>query len=312
MVDLTGKIKIFGYSGSLAVGLDIGYRLLHGAVMTEIYFQSLFLGPLGGVGPVTFRRFLDAIDIGVLAAAYPHLFEVVASLLVIEGVDCEYLLLLNRCQSEYGRYVAVPVLELRLVEQYLHIGVVDYRLFYDGRVYHIVKLLCHHTGYAVELADGLIQELYVLRHSGRGYRFPCLLDYQGLATFLDTHFLEKNVHDYQHNDREKHRVVFNLVDFKDYETLVEKNGVEVGVESDLQFAATVELFEDSGEVAYVEMYLLQRCDLRYSFKGELVIGVEGERRHFEAAFLLLHVVYLPVNLHKHRGLVQFFLIHLNL
>lgn len=102
--------------GFLAVGFDVRYPLLHGAVVTQIYLQRLLLGTLGGIGPVTFGRFLDTIHIGVLPPAYPYLFEIVSVVMVVKGVDCEYLLFLYRCQTEYGGNVIVSVLEFGLVK----------------------------------------------------------------------------------------------------------------------------------------------------------------------------------------------------
>ena len=100
LVDFPGEIEVFRDSGFLAVYLDTGDCLLHGAVVGEIDFQGLFFGSLCRIGPVTFRRLLDTEHVRVLAPAYPHLLEVVATLLVVEGVDGEYLLLLYGGQSE--------------------------------------------------------------------------------------------------------------------------------------------------------------------------------------------------------------------
>ena len=132
--------------------------------MGEVYLQGFLLVALRGVCPVTFRGFLDTIDIRLLPPAYPHFLEVAAPFLVVERVDGEYLLLLYRGQAEDGGDVVVPVLELRLVKQYLHIGIVDDSFLDNGRIYHIVQFLRDHSGDAVELADGLVKILDVLRH----------------------------------------------------------------------------------------------------------------------------------------------------
>ena len=156
LVNLSGKLQVYRAARFLPVGLDVRDGLLHRAVVAQVRFQCLLFRPLGGVGPVTFGGFLHTIDIGVLSPAYPHLLEVAAPLVVVERVDGEYLLPLHGGQSQYGGYLLVPVLELGLVEQYLHIGIIYDGLLHDGRVYHVVQLLRDHPGDAVELADGLV------------------------------------------------------------------------------------------------------------------------------------------------------------
>ena len=163
----------------------------------------------------------------------------------------------------------------------------------------------------MELADGLVQVLDVLRHRGRGDGLPRLFDYQGLAPFLDAHLLEEHVHDYEHHDGEKHGVIFYLVNFKYDETLVEEVHVQVGVQRCLQLAAPVELLEDGCEVVYVECYFLQGSDLRDALHGELVVGVEGKFPDLQPPFLLLHAVYLLVYLDKHGILVQLLAVFLH-
>ena len=155
LVDLSGKLQVFRAARLLPVGLDVRDGLLHRAVVAQVGFQRLLFRPLGGVGPVTFGGFLHAVHVGVLSTAYPHLLEVAAPLVVVEGVDGKYLLPLHGGQPQYGSYLLVPVLELGLVEQYLHVGVVDDGFLHDGRVYHVVQLLRDHPGDAVELSDGL-------------------------------------------------------------------------------------------------------------------------------------------------------------
>ena len=54
LVDFPGEIEVFRDSGFLAVCLNIGDCLLHGAVVREVDFQRLLLGTLGSIGPVTF------------------------------------------------------------------------------------------------------------------------------------------------------------------------------------------------------------------------------------------------------------------
>ena len=305
------KFEVLGVSGAPAVGLDARDGLLHRPVVPQVYLQGLLLGAFRGVGPVAFGRLLHAEHVRDLSAAYPHLLEVVATFVVVKGVDREDLLPLDGGKSEYGGYVLVPVLELRLVEEYLHVGVVDDGLLDDGRVYHVVQLLRDHAGYAVELPDGLIQVLDVLRHRGRGDGLPRLFDYQGLAPFLDAHFLEEHVHDDEHHDGEKHGVVLYLVNFKYNETLVEEIHVQVGVQRRLQLAAPVELLEDGGEVTDAEPYLLLCRYLRDALQRELVVGVEGQFTDFQALLLFLHAVYPLLYPDEHGVLVQFLAVFLH-
>ena len=156
LVDFPRELYVEKSTVLLAIFLDMDYRLLQIPVIGKVYLQGFLLAPFCGVCPITFRGFLHAIDIRVLPTAYPYLLEVAAPFLVVERVDGEYLLLLYRGQAEDGGYVAIPVLELRLVEQDFHIGVVDDGLLDNGRIYHIVQLLSDHSGDTVELADGLV------------------------------------------------------------------------------------------------------------------------------------------------------------
>ena len=134
--------------------------------MGEVYLQGFLFAPFGRVCPVTFRGFLHTIHVRVLPTAYPHLFEVAAPLAVVQGVDGEYLLPLDGRETQDGGYLLIPVLELCLVQQYLHVGVVDDGLLDDGRVNHVVQLLCDHPGDAVEFPDRFVQIFYVFRHGG--------------------------------------------------------------------------------------------------------------------------------------------------
>jgi len=118
------KVEILLYAQLLAVFLNFCNGGLDVSVVAFINFQGFFLGAFRGVGPVAFGRFLNAIYIGVLAAAYPHLLEVVPSIVVVQGVDGEDLLLLHLCQSEDGTNGIVSVLELALVEEDFHVRVV--------------------------------------------------------------------------------------------------------------------------------------------------------------------------------------------
>ena len=148
---------------------------------------------------------------------------------VVQGIDGKYLLPLDGGQSQDSGNVLVAVLELGLVEQYLHVGVVDDGFLHDGRIYYIVQLLGNDTCNPMELSDRFVQIFDVFCHGGRSNRLPCFLDNQRLSSLLDTHLLQEHVHDYEYHNRKQHGVIFNLVDFEDDKLLIEEVHVQVGV-----------------------------------------------------------------------------------
>ena len=162
LVYFSCEVKIFGDSGFLPVNLNVGDSLLHRTVMTEVNLQCLLLSALRCIGPITLRGFLDTVDIRVLTPAYPDFLEIVSVVVIIERVYSEDLLTLDWCQTEYGCYILVSVLELGLVEKNLDIGVVDDSLLDNRRVNDIVKLLRNNTGNAMKLADCLIDRKSVV------------------------------------------------------------------------------------------------------------------------------------------------------
>ena len=162
------KVEVLAHAGSLAVLFDEGDGLQRVAVAVGgIYLQGFLLGTLRGISPIALRRFLHTIDIRHLSPAYPHLFEVGTPLVVVQGIDGEYLSPLNVGQTHHGCYLVVAVFELGLVEQNLHVGVVDDGFLDNRGVNHVVQLLCHHSSNAVELAHRLVEVLDVLCHGGR-------------------------------------------------------------------------------------------------------------------------------------------------
>ena len=163
----------------------------------------------------------------------------------------------------------------------------------------------------MELSDRFVQIFYIFCHGGRSNRLPCFLDDECLASFLDAHLLQEHVHDNEYHNREQYGVIFNLVDFKDDELLIEEVHVQVGVQGHLQFATPVELLQDGSEVADVELNLLLCHDLRNALQSKLVVGIEGQFPDFQSAFLLLDVVYLLVYLDKHGVVVEFLLVVLD-
>ena len=140
----------------MAIYLYLYDSLFQCTIVSDIGFQGFLLGSFRGVSPVTFGGFLYAIDIRMLSPANPHLLEVAASFPVVQGVDGKNLLPLDGSQSQNGGNLLVPVLELRLDEQYLHIRVVDDSLLDDGRINNVIQFLRNHSSNAVELADGLM------------------------------------------------------------------------------------------------------------------------------------------------------------
>ena len=163
----------------------------------------------------------------------------------------------------------------------------------------------------MELSDCFVQIFDVFCHGGRSNRLPRFLNDECLASFLDAHLLQEHVHDNQDNYREKHGVILNLVNLEDNELLIEEVHVQIGVQGHFQFAAPVELLQDSCEVADVELNLLLCHDLRNALQGKLVVGVEGQFPDFQSAFLFLDVVYLLVYLDKHGVVVEFLLVVLD-
>lgn len=139
-VDLAGKLQVLGAACLMTVCLHTGDGFLHRAVVSQIEFEGFLLRAFGGISPVAFRCFLHTVHIRVLSPAYPYLLEVAATFPVVQGIDGEYLLPLDGCQSQDGSNVLVAVLELGLVEQYLHIGIVDDGFLHDGRIYHVIQL----------------------------------------------------------------------------------------------------------------------------------------------------------------------------
>ena len=67
---------------------------------------------------------------------------------------------------------------------------------------------------------------------------------------------------------------FSSVSLFANEMLIKQVNVQVGVQRHLQLAATVELFQYSRKVMYIETDFLQLCNLRYAFQGKLIIGIE--------------------------------------
>ena len=165
LVDFSCKLQIQKPSIRLTVFLNTGDGLLQRTVPGKINLQCLLLGTFCSICPVTFRCFLHTVHIRVLSPANPHLLEVASSLMVVQRIDSENLLTLYVSESQNGCNILIPVLELGLVKQNLHIRVVDDGLLHNRGINHVIKLLSNHTGYSVELPDGLIQILYIFRHS---------------------------------------------------------------------------------------------------------------------------------------------------
>ena len=164
-VDHSCKIEILAYLQRLTVFLNLGDGKLDiAAIMGFIDFEGFLLSSFRRVCPIALRRFFDTIDITGLATADPYFLEVIPALVVVQVVDGEDLLALDGCESEDGRYLVIPVLELTLVEQDLHVGVVDDGLLHNRGVYDIIEFLGNDSGDAVELSHRLVEILDVFSH----------------------------------------------------------------------------------------------------------------------------------------------------
>src|SRR5574344_2045148 len=305
-VDKHGEVEVSSHIHLLAVFLNMGNGLLYViAKGTLVDFQGFLFYTFCGERPIPLWRHLHRIDIRILATAYPYFFVIGYALFRWQGIHREYLLPLYIGQAENGRYVAIAVFELALVEQYLYIRVVDDGFFHDGRVYHVVQFLRHHTGYAVELADCLIQIFDVPCHGRRGNSLPCFLYDECLAPLFQTHLLQEHVHDDQHNNREENRVILDFVNLKDDKFLIEERFVEVVVQRVFQLASLVELLQDGRKVINVKLYLLLGHDLRYALQGKLIITVERQIINMQFFTLLLYLIYLLFYAHQILALDEF-------
>ena len=159
----------------------------------------------------------------------------------------------------------------------------------------------------MELPDRFIEVLDILCHRRRSDSFPRFLDYQCLATFLDTHLLKEYVHDYQHHDREKHGIILYFINLKDDEPFIKEVYIQVGVQRGSQLATPVKLLQDGGEVPDAETDFLLRGDLRDALQGKLIVGVEGQFLYPEPAFLYFQVINLFLNLYQERVFIEFLL-----
>lgn len=164
LVDFSCKLRIQKPSIRLAVFLNTCDGLLQRTVPGKINLQCLLFGTFSSICPVAFRCFLHTVHIRVLSPANPHLLEVASSLMVVQRIDGENLLTLYVSESRIAAISSYLSLNLVSVKQNLHIRVVDDGLLHNRGINHVIKLLCDHTGYSVELPDGLIQILYIFRH----------------------------------------------------------------------------------------------------------------------------------------------------
>ena len=93
--------------------------------LSPIEFQSFFLSLLRRIAHIAFSRFLDAKDITLSASFDKDLLEWRTAYLVVKTVNREDLLAVDIRQGQCGLDVIELILELALVEQHEHVGVVD-------------------------------------------------------------------------------------------------------------------------------------------------------------------------------------------
>jgi len=73
----------------------------------------------------------------------------------------------------------------------------------------------HYNGFPEEFTDRFKQILDVLSHTFSGNRFPGFFDQDHLAdAFQFPHFGNKHFHDNDRNDREKYRVILDIIQLK--------------------------------------------------------------------------------------------------
>ena len=122
-IDFIGELQVLSCQSSLFHILTEVSDALYGiiAIVFDVDFQGFFFSTLCRIGHITFWRFFDSIDIGTLSPAYPDFLEVVASIMVVQGVDGKDLLSLYISDTENSSYLIISVLELGLVKQDLDV-----------------------------------------------------------------------------------------------------------------------------------------------------------------------------------------------
>ena len=156
-IHLLGERQGLAYAAGIpvaAVGFD-GF-LVAATEFFLVQFQRFLLRAFGGVGHIAFVRLLHAVHAAGRTTPDEYLAEEAAPFLVFQPVDGEYLLAVHISQSENGLDAVEPLLELALVEQHHHIGVVDDGFLYYLAADDVLYLLRHHAHRGPELSCGLV------------------------------------------------------------------------------------------------------------------------------------------------------------
>ena len=144
-------------------------------------------------------------------------------------------------------------------------------------------------------AGRLIEILDIVGHHGCGDSFPCLFYDQAFSAFLDSHFLSEDIHDNEDDKRKKDRIILHLVDLKDDEFLVKQGCIQVIVKDVFLLTTAIERLQNGRKVMDCKLNVLLDNQLRDSFKGKLIIGIERKFLNSEILSLSLHLINLTLN-----------------
>ena len=144
-------------------------------------------------------------------------------------------------------------------------------------------------------AGRLIEILDVVGHHGCGDSFPCLFYDQAFSAFLDSHFLSEDIHNNENDKRKKDRIILHFVYLKDDEFLVKQGCIQVIVKDVFLLTTAIERLQNGRKVMDCKLNVLLDNQLRDSFKGKLIIGIERKFLNFEILSLSLHLVNLTLN-----------------
>src|SRR5690606_12669509 len=186
-------------------------------------FHRGFFGLFGSVGKVLVKRYFHAINFPRRAAADVDLFEPAPSCGIVELVDAENFSPFDFVDGKKGGYFVVVVLEFGLVQQDNRVRIVDDTVFHHGVTDNIPQFLGDHDGLSPELSDGLVQIENIVCHQWGCYGLPCFFNNQCLSLLCaEPHFLDKDIHDDQRDNREQYFVFFDGVNFKDNQWFFKK------------------------------------------------------------------------------------------
>ena len=102
-IDKDGEVKIPSYLLFFPIRLDMLDGCFYIAVVGSLIdFEGFLLYALCGEGPIPFGRNFDAVHVGILASGNPDFLVVGNALFLGQGVDGEYLHLLDIAKSENG------------------------------------------------------------------------------------------------------------------------------------------------------------------------------------------------------------------